>query len=257
MVLRSDGSINWIPPYLLTTTCKIDHTWFPFDKQNCRIKLGSWSNTAKQINLQEREREMDLGSYVMNLDWHLESAEGSLSEISYGPGSTYQSMTFVIGLQRRSLASVSQGLTRQNWVLVRSGLLTVVNILGFLMPATHPSPRLLLLFISLVALSVTSGNIPQSSLMATLLGSCTFTLILAAVHTVFVASLANSRSLLLACNPILPDNWAVKEESLKEQTLKITWWIDFAAFWVYLIVFTSYFLVTIVNGIESQLVVDP
>ena len=50
---------------------------------------------------------------------------------------------------------------------------------------------------------------------------------------------------------------AGKEESLKEQTLKITWWIDLAAFWIYLIVFTSYFLVTIVNGIESQLFVDP
>ena len=209
------------------------------------------------VDLREKEDSLDTATYVLNLDWHLESADGRKSEISYGPGATYQSITFIISLKRSGLGSVRPVLNRHNMALIQSSLLTIANILSFLIPASRPSPRLLLHLVSLIVLSINSNNVPQPSLMATLLGSCTFTLILAAVHTVFVASLANSRSLLLACSPILPDNWAVKDESLKEQTLKITWWIDFAAFWIYLIVFTSYFLVTIVNGIESQLVVDP
>ena len=86
--------------------------------------------------------------------------------------------------------------------------------------------------------------------MATLLGSCTFIIILDTVHTVFMAFLANSQSLLLACNPIWPARLAVregKEDAFMERNLKIAWWVDFAAFWTYLLVFVSYFLATIVT----------
>jgi len=253
VVLRSTGRITWIPPYLVTTTCKIDHTYFPFDQQNCRLKFGSWSCSTDLIDLQAKEESLDLGTYVMNLDWYLESADGRKSEISYGPGATYQSMTYVISLKRRAFGLVSPALNQHNMVLIQSGLLTIANILSFLMPASHPSPRLLLHLVSLLALSITSTNLPQPSLMATLLGSCTFTLILATVHTVFMAFLANSQSLLLACNPIWPARLAVregKEIAFMERNLKIAWWIDFAAVWTYLLVFTSYFLSTIVDVIS-------
>merc|ERR1712130_125804 len=161
VVLRSDGSINWIPPYLLTTTCKTDHTWFPFDQQKCRIKFGSWSCSSDKIDLQEKDGELDLSGYVMNPGWHLESAEGEKSEISYGPGATYQSMTFTISLKRRGLHLVRPVLNRHNMLLIQSSLLTIVNILSFLIPATHPSPRLLLHLVSLIALSITSNNVPH------------------------------------------------------------------------------------------------
>ena len=35
------GYITWISPQTITTTCKIDQTWFPFDVQACKIKLGT------------------------------------------------------------------------------------------------------------------------------------------------------------------------------------------------------------------------
>ena len=200
------------------------------------------------IDLQEKDGELDLSGYVMNPGWHLESAAGKNSEISYGTGATYQSMTFTISLKRRGLHLVRPVLNRHNMLLIQSSLLTIVNILSFLIPATHPSPRLLLHLVSLLALSIASNNVPQLSLMATLLGSCSFTLILATVHTVFMAFLANSQSLW-------PSRWKEgKENAVKEQALKIAWWIDFAAFWTYLLVFPSYFLVTIVDGISSNYV---
>ena len=252
MVLYSSGEITWIPPYLVTTTCKVDHTWFPFDQQKCRIKFGSWSCTADMVDLREKEDSLDTATYVLNLDWHLESADGRKSEISYGPGATYQSMTFIISLKRRSFNLARPVLNRHNVVLIQSSLLTIANVLSFLIPASHPSPRLLLHLVSLVALSINSNNLPQPSLMATLLGSCTLTLLLATVHTIFMAFLANSQSFLLACNPIWPSRWTVKEgkeNAFKEQALKVAWWIDFAALWTYLLVFASYFLVTIVDVI--------
>ena len=252
MVLNSRGDISWIPPYLLTTTCKIDHTWFPFDQQNCRIKFASWSSNADKIDLQEKERELDTGTNVMNLDWDLESTDGQKSEISKGPGETYQSKTFIISLKRKAFGLLTPVLNRHNVALIQSSLITIANIVSFLMPASHPSPRLLLHLVSLLLLSITSTNVPQASLMTTLLGSCTFTLLLATVHTIFMAFLANSQSFLLACNPIWPSRWTVKEgkeNAFLEQSLKIAWWIDFAAFWTYLLVFASYFIATTVTAI--------
>lgn len=38
IVVYNDGSILWIPPGILRTSCKIDIRWFPFDDQSCHIK---------------------------------------------------------------------------------------------------------------------------------------------------------------------------------------------------------------------------
>ena len=239
----------------MTTTCKIDRTWFPFDQQKCRLKVGSWSCSSDMIDLRQKEHSLDTSTYVMNLDWALESADGEKSEISYGPGATYQSITFIISLKRRSFDHRPPVFNQYNMALIQSGLLTLANILSFLIPASHPSPRLLLHLVSLILLSINSNNVPQPSLMATLLGSCTFTLILATVHTIFTTFLANSQSFLLACNPIWPSRWTVKEgkeNAFKEQALKIAWSIDFAAFWTYILVFASYFLATIMDVMSSN-----
>ena len=99
MVLKIRGIITWIP-----LTCKVDHTWFPFDQQNCRIKFGSSCN-ADKVDLQEKELSLDTRTYVINLDWELESTDGQKSEISYGPGETYRSMTFIISLKRRAFST--------------------------------------------------------------------------------------------------------------------------------------------------------
>jgi len=248
LVLTSSGSITWIPPFLLTTTCKVDNTGFPFDEQNCKIKFRSWSHTAKMIEIHLKDEQLDLASYVLNDDWALNYALTELSEISHGAGSTYQSLTFTINLKRRTWPGfMEKTLSRHIWILIRSSLLTIINILSFLMAANQPSPRLLLHLVSLLTLSLDANKVPQPSLMATLLGSCTFTIVLAIVHTVLMASLANCHGCLLVCNPICPTGWVLKKEEeiiFKEKILTVVWWIDFAAFCTYLVGFSIYFLAT-------------
>ncbi len=39
MVVYSGGTVNWIPPGILKSSCKIDITWFPFDDQSCYLKV--------------------------------------------------------------------------------------------------------------------------------------------------------------------------------------------------------------------------
>ena len=43
VVVRHNGTCNYVPPGIFKSTCKIDITWFPFDDQQCRMKFGSWT----------------------------------------------------------------------------------------------------------------------------------------------------------------------------------------------------------------------
>ena len=53
IVVRSSGDCSYIPPFLMTSTCKIDHTWFPWDEQVCQLKFGSWVYNGVQLNLKK------------------------------------------------------------------------------------------------------------------------------------------------------------------------------------------------------------
>ena len=78
IVLNYDGSIFWSRPGLIKSTCTFDLTYFPYDKQLCYLKFGSWSYDSSEIfliediiditNLQKHE-EWKLGKYysVKNL----------------------------------------------------------------------------------------------------------------------------------------------------------------------------------------------
>ena len=50
VVVRSNGSLTYIPPGIFKSTCKIDITWFPFDEQKCEMKFGSWTYDGGQVN---------------------------------------------------------------------------------------------------------------------------------------------------------------------------------------------------------------
>ena len=242
--MESTGEITWIPPYMLTTTCKLVFDFYPFDSQDCEIKFGSWTYSGFKVDIQmSSEDGMDLSTYVVNKEWELTGAPGQRNEVIYSCcPETYLDITYVLKLTRKPSSHIQK-------YLVPSALLTFLGILSLLLPASQPSSRLLILLFAFIMISLGSSSILQPSLMATLLGSCTFTLLLLIMHTILVASLANSRSFFLACSPIWPRRWKVskenQEEAFKAQAQKIAWWVDFAAFWVYLSSFGGYFAFTV------------
>ena len=68
MIFR-DGTINWIPPGIIKSTCKIDISWFPFDDQKCPMKFGSWTYSGNQIDL--IEGTVENATYTQNGEWNL------------------------------------------------------------------------------------------------------------------------------------------------------------------------------------------
>jgi len=236
VVLSSTGEIFWIPPYMLTTSCKLDFTWFPFDEQKCDIKFGSWTHNGWQLDIKTASESMDISSYVRNEEWDLSRAVGKRNEVIYECcPEPYLDVTYTLHLVRRPSSHIQKH-------LVPSALLTFIAILSLLLPASQPSSRLLILLFAFLMISLGSSSVPQPSLMASLLGSCMFTILLLIVHTILVASFANSRSFYLACisrwKMVSKEN---QEEAMKGQAQKIAWWVDFAAFWLFLLCFGVYF----------------
>ena len=187
---------------------------------------------------------MDLSGYVVNKEWILLGTTAARNEVIYECcPEPYLDVTYTLRLGRRSSATHIQK------YLLPSALLTFLGILSLLLPASQPSSRLLILLFTFLMISLGSSGIPQPSLMATLLGSCTFTLLLLSVHTTLVASFANSLSFYLACSSILPRRWAASKETQEEEfrvrAQRIAWWIDFATFWIFLLCFGVYFTSTL------------
>lgn len=41
----------WVPPGQFTVLCDLDLTYWPFDKQTCAMKFGSWTYNGEEIDL--------------------------------------------------------------------------------------------------------------------------------------------------------------------------------------------------------------
>lgn len=57
-IVYSTGSVLWVPPSKFQVFCDLDlHNW-PYDKQKCMIKLGSWTYSAHMLNLKADKSEV-------------------------------------------------------------------------------------------------------------------------------------------------------------------------------------------------------
>ena len=50
-IVQYDGNVTWIPQAIYMSSCSIDVTTFPFDKQNCSLKFGSWTHDGTKLDL--------------------------------------------------------------------------------------------------------------------------------------------------------------------------------------------------------------
>ena len=47
-----DGTVIWVPPSQFTVFCDLDLTYWPYDKQTCMLRVGSWTYDGEQLDLQ-------------------------------------------------------------------------------------------------------------------------------------------------------------------------------------------------------------
>ncbi|KAL4239604.1 hypothetical protein ACF0H5_000413 [Mactra antiquata] len=85
-IINYEGNVTWIPQGIYMSTCDIDVTTFPFDKQTCSMKFGSWAYTGSKLHLDFRDgvkRMMTDDYFVPNKAWIVLDAPAKRNVKSY------------------------------------------------------------------------------------------------------------------------------------------------------------------------------
>ncbi|XP_068444743.1 neuronal acetylcholine receptor subunit beta-3a isoform X2 [Clinocottus analis] len=92
-IVRWDGTITWTPPASYKSSCTMDVTFFPFDRQNCSMKFGSWTYDGNMVDLVLVDHYVDRKDFFDNGEWEILNATGQRGsrrdEVYWYPFVTY------------------------------------------------------------------------------------------------------------------------------------------------------------------------
>ena len=53
------GEVQWVPPAIYKSSCRIDVKFFPFDTQECEMRFASWTYNAREVIFSPYSEERD------------------------------------------------------------------------------------------------------------------------------------------------------------------------------------------------------
>ncbi|XP_070570584.1 neuronal acetylcholine receptor subunit alpha-10-like isoform X2 [Ptychodera flava] len=126
-VVYPNGDIMWAAPVILTSKCQIDVTYFPFDRQQCRMKFGPWQYEGTEVIMSGGG---NTSVFKSDGEWEMEylSSKANIEYYPDAPGIPYTDVTYTIYLRRRPIYYVFN-------LITPCGLFSLVTILSFLIPA--------------------------------------------------------------------------------------------------------------------------
>ncbi|XP_018593789.1 neuronal acetylcholine receptor subunit beta-3a isoform X2 [Scleropages formosus] len=75
-IIKYNGTITWTPPASYKSSCTMDVTFFPFDRQNCSMKFGSWTYDGNMVDLVLVDDHVDRKDFFDNGEWEILNATG-------------------------------------------------------------------------------------------------------------------------------------------------------------------------------------
>ena len=127
-MISFDGTVFWSPPARMRSSCKVDITFFPFDKQKCKMKFGSWTYDQAQVDIVNKSDLIDLSNYITNGEWSLLDTKIIRNEVVYPIGDeVYPDVTVTFHIQRRVLYYILNIIFPCVW-------LNILSLLSFCLP---------------------------------------------------------------------------------------------------------------------------
>ncbi|XP_059471265.1 neuronal acetylcholine receptor subunit alpha-2-like [Neocloeon triangulifer] len=101
-LVYNNSSVLWVPPSIYETNCKLDLRLWPFDRQSCKLVVGSWTHHVGQIDLQLSTDWNDQEYMTPNDEWHLVNVDKQRNAKKYECcEEEYADITYTLTLQRR------------------------------------------------------------------------------------------------------------------------------------------------------------
>nr|XP_021137352.1 neuronal acetylcholine receptor subunit beta-3 isoform X2 [Columba livia] len=76
VIVKYNGVVTWMPPASYKSSCTMDVTFFPFDRQNCSMKFGSWTYDGNMVDLILADENVDRKDFFDNGEWEILNAKG-------------------------------------------------------------------------------------------------------------------------------------------------------------------------------------
>lgn len=67
----SNGDVMWLAPAVIESSCQLDVTYFPWDRQECNLQWGSWIMSGNRLDLFNRSATGDMNDFISNGEWEL------------------------------------------------------------------------------------------------------------------------------------------------------------------------------------------
>ncbi|XP_053859363.1 neuronal acetylcholine receptor subunit beta-3 isoform X3 [Vidua macroura] len=74
-IVKYNGVVTWTPPASYKSSCTMDVTFFPFDRQNCSMKFGSWTYDGNMVDLILVDENVDRKDFFDNGEWEILNAK--------------------------------------------------------------------------------------------------------------------------------------------------------------------------------------
>lgn len=169
VLIYHDSRVEWIPPAIFQSTCRIDVTYFPFDQQRCEMIFGSWTYTGNAVTLKfYKDRDyVDLSDYWKSGTWDIVEVPGCLQSYNGSKWGvpTESQITFYITIRRKTLFYTVN-------LILPTVLISFLCILVFYLPAEAGEKVTLgisILLSLVVFLLLVSKILPPTSLVIPLI----------------------------------------------------------------------------------------
>ena len=167
VVITPDGTVTWNYPVITKSYCKIDVRLFPYDRQYCTLKYGSWALHGFELDVVNKSSKGDYSSYINNTAWDLIDIKAERNEVFYSCcPEPYPDVTFTIIIERRPLFYL------YNLVLPCLFML-IIPVMGFYLPVESGekvSLGVTVLLALTVFLLLVAENLPPQSESIPLIG---------------------------------------------------------------------------------------
>ncbi|XP_035667406.1 neuronal acetylcholine receptor subunit beta-4-like [Branchiostoma floridae] len=70
-LIANTGQVYWLPPAIYQSACSIEVRYFPFDRQNCTMKFGSWTYDSSEVNIELIDHEVVMDDFKQNGEWDI------------------------------------------------------------------------------------------------------------------------------------------------------------------------------------------
>ena len=125
-----DGTVNWLPPAMVTTSCQVNVRYFPFDRQSCPFIFGPWTHDISRIDLRLISNQADMSEFTESNVWSNVEFSGYREELKFEStpnDPAYVKITFWMQMRRNHRYGI------MNFIMPCL-VVTIMSLMVFILP---------------------------------------------------------------------------------------------------------------------------